>query len=116
MVTWTASWRTCTRRSSGIRLRASRTVATTAGSTRCRRNVFDPLHEEWWEEFSAEPEEFIDAGAHVLVLGRYVGRAKGTGRRLDVPYAHLWTLREGKAVCFRQFLDTRGWVEALATD
>jgi ketosteroid isomerase-like protein len=86
------------------------------GLDEVRRNVFDPLHEEWWEEFSADPEEFIDAGAHVIVLGRYVGRAKGTGRQLDVPYAHLWTLREGKAVCFRQFLDTRGWVEALAPD
>ncbi len=42
--------------------------------------------------------------------------AKRTGRRLDVPFVHVWTLRDGKAVRFRQFLDTAGWVEALGID
>ena len=78
-----------------------------------RRHVFDPLHDEWWEEFSADPDEFVDAGDTVVVIGRYRGVAKGTGRRLDAPYVHVWTLREGKAVRFRQFLDTQGWNEAL---
>ncbi len=78
-----------------------------------RRSVFDPLDAEWWDDFSAEPSEVVDAGEHVLVLGRYRGRAKATGRRLDVPFAHLWTLREGTAVRFRQFLDTAGWCQAL---
>ena len=78
-----------------------------------RRAVFDPLESEWWEEFAAEPAEFLDAGEHVLVLGRYRGRAKVTGRRLDVPFAHLWTFRGDEAVRFRQFLDTAGWRSAL---
>jgi ketosteroid isomerase-like protein len=60
------------------------------------------------------PEEFLDAGDEtVVVLGRYHGVAKGTERRLDVPFVHVWTLEAGKAVRFRQFLDTAGWVEAL---
>ncbi len=80
-----------------------------------RRSIFDPLDTEWWEEFSADPDEFLDAGDDVVVLGRYRGIAKGTGKRLDVPFVHAWRLREGKAVLFRQFLDTRGWVEALAS-
>jgi hypothetical protein len=83
------------------------------GLEEVRRNVFDPLDAEWWEEFSADPEEFLDAGNEVVVLGRYRGRAKGTGRVLDVPFVHVWTLRDGKAVRFRQFLDTAGWVDAL---
>jgi ketosteroid isomerase-like protein len=78
-----------------------------------RANIFDPLERDWWEEFSAEPEEFLDAGSDVVVLGRYRGVAKETGRTLDVPFVHVWTLRDDKAVRFRQFLDTRGWVEAL---
>src|SRR4029453_1079998 len=53
-----------------------------------RRNVFDPLHEAWWSEFSADPDEFVDAGDTIVVLGRYRGVAKHTGRRLDVPYVH----------------------------
>lgn len=84
------------------------------GLTAVRRNVFDPLDRDWWSEFTAEPEDFLDAGDEVVVLGRYRGVAKGTGKLLDVPFVHVWTMRDGKAVRFRQFLDTAGWVEALS--
>ena len=85
------------------------------GLDEVRRNVFDPLDRDWWQEFVVEPEEFLESGAQVVVLGRYRGVAKGTGRALDVPFVHVWTFRDGLAVRFRQFLDTAGWVEALAT-
>lgn len=84
------------------------------GLAEVRRNVFDPLDRDWWSEFSALPDEFLDAGAEVVVLGRYRGTARQTGKRLDVPFVHVWSLRAGKAWRFRQFLDTHGWVEALA--
>lgn len=78
-----------------------------------RRNIFEPLDAEWWSEFSADPDEFLAAGDEVVVIGRYRGLAKETGKRLDVPFVHVWTLQEERAVRFRQFLDTAGWVEAL---
>jgi ketosteroid isomerase-like protein len=84
------------------------------GLDEVRRNIFEPLDAEWWEEFSADPDEFLDAGDEVVVLGRYRGIAKRTGKRLDVPFVHVWTVDGDKAVRFRQFLDTRGWVEALS--
>ena len=84
------------------------------GLDEVRRAVFDPLDEEWWDEFNAVPDEYLDAAPEVVVLGRYLGRAKGTGKRLDVPFVHVWTWRDGKAVRFRQFLDTAGWVDALS--
>lgn len=83
------------------------------GLDEVRRAIFDPLDEEWWDEFAADAHEFLDAGPQVVVIGRYRGRAKGTGRRLDVPFVHVWTYEDGKAVRFRQFLDTAGWREAL---
>ncbi len=86
------------------------------GLAEVRRNVFDPLDRDWWSEFTAEPDEFLDAGDEIMVLGRYRGVAKETGKKLDVPFVHVWTLRDGKAVRFRQFLDTAGWVEALRVD
>ena len=86
------------------------------GLEEVRRNVFDPLDRDWWSEFTAEPDEFLDAGAEIMVLGRYRGVAKETGKKLDVPFVHVWTLQDGKAVRFRQFLDTAGWVEALRVD
>jgi len=63
-----------------------------------------------------ERSEFLDAGEEVVVLGRYRGAAKQTGKTLDVPFVHVWSLRDGKAWRFRQFLDTAGWVEALSDD
>jgi ketosteroid isomerase-like protein len=84
------------------------------GVDEVRRSIFDPLDEQWWDEFSAVPTEFLDAGGEVVVLGRYRGTAKGTGKQLDVPFVHVWTVRGEKAVRFRQFLDTAGWIEALA--
>ena len=86
------------------------------GLAEVRRNVFDPLDRDWWSEFTAEPDEFLDAGDEIMVLGRYRGVAKETGKKLDVPFVHVWTLQDGKAVRFRQFLDTAGWVEALRVD
>jgi hypothetical protein len=84
------------------------------GLDEVRRAIFEPLGEEWWEEFAADPEDFLDAGGEVVVLGRYRGRAKGTGKRLDVPFVHVWSFRGGRAWRFRQFLDTAGWNEALS--
>jgi len=83
------------------------------GVAEVRRNIFEPLDESWWDEFTADPDEFLDAGSEVVVLGRYRGVAKHTGKHLDVPFVHVWTVHEGKAVRFRQFLDTAGWVAAL---
>ena len=84
------------------------------GVDEVRRNIFDPLDEEWWSEFTATPEQFLDAGTEIVVIGRYRGVAKGTGKVLDVPFVHVWTVENEQAVRFRQFLDTAGWVEALS--
>jgi ketosteroid isomerase-like protein len=75
--------------------------------------IFDPLDRDWWDEFTAVPDEFLEAGNTVVVIGRYRGRAKGSGKELDVPFVHVWTLLDDKAVRFRQYLDTAGWVAAL---
>ena len=83
------------------------------GLDEVRTNIFDPLDEEWWDEFTAEPDEFLDAGSDVVVVGRYRGIAKVTRKHLDVPFVHIWTLEGDKAIRFRQYLDTAGWVEAL---
>lgn len=83
------------------------------GLAAVKANVFDPLAEDWWDEFTADPDEFVDAGSQVVVVGRYRGTAKATRKQLDVPFVHIWTLDGGKAIRFRQYLDTAGWVEAL---
>ena len=80
------------------------------GLDEVKRNIFDPLDEEWWDGFTAGPDEFLDAGDQVVVVGRYRATAKETGKQLDVPFVHIWTLDGTKAIQFRQYLDTAGWV------
>ncbi len=45
-----------------------------------RASVFDPLDAQWWEGFDATPTEMLGGDDHVVVIGRYTGRAKGSGR------------------------------------
>jgi uncharacterized protein len=64
--------------------------------------------------FRVEPEEFLDAGDQVIVLGHHRGPAEGDGRSFAIPFAHVWTLSDGWAVRFRAYFDTAKFVEALA--
>ena len=67
--------------------------------------VFARLGGEW-DGFAARPEDYLDAGDTVVVLGRYGGTYKATGRRLDAWMAHVWRIEDGRAVAFRQLVDT----------
>ena len=67
--------------------------------------VFMRLGSEW-DGFSAIPEEFIDAGNTIVVLGQYSGKYKATGKSFKADFAHVWKISEGKAVRFVQYVDT----------
>ena len=67
--------------------------------------VFMRLGTEW-EGFAAVPDEFIDGGDTVVVLGKYSGTYKATGKSFQANFAHVWKVREGKAVRFVQYVDT----------
>ena len=64
-------------------------------------------------EFHAfEPREFYDCGDKVFVLGRYDMTIKKTGRRAGSEWVHVFTLKDGKVVRFREFTDTARFAEA----
>ena len=65
---------------------------------------------EAWVELSLEPDRYVDLDTRVLVLAHF--HAKGRdGLEIDRPFAHLWTLREGRAVRLEAYADHQ---EALA--
>ena len=74
--------------------------------------VFMRLGTEW-DGYSAVPDEFIDAGDTVVVLGKYSGKYKATGKSFQANFAHVWNVREGKVFKFRQYTDTLKVQEAL---
>jgi uncharacterized protein len=67
--------------------------------------VFARLGGEW-DGFAAVPEEYLDAGDTVIVLGRYRGTWPATGRAMNAQMVHVWRVKDGKVVAFQQYTDT----------
>ena len=67
------------------------------------------------EDYRMVPEEFIDAGEdRVLVFSREGGRGRGSGAEvISQPTAHLWTIRNGKAVFLQSYWERADALEAV---
>ena len=76
------------------------------------RRDWEQTHEVL-EDFSIEVEETLDRGDDVIVFLRYRGRGSESGAEVEAQMAHLWTVRDGKAIRLRQFLDRGKALEAL---
>ena len=66
----------------------------------------DYPHEPTDAQIKSELDEFIDAGDTIVVLGKYSGKYKKTGKSFQANFAHVWKMREGKAAQFIQYVDT----------
>jgi ketosteroid isomerase-like protein len=75
--------------------------------------VFMRLGTEW-DGFSVSPEQWLNAGDHVVVLGTYSGKHKETGREVRAQFAHVWGVREGRVVRFQQYTDTKQFADVVA--
>ena len=81
------------------------------------------MFEEWWPKhaaifsaWQAVPDEILDAGDAITVLGRYVGRAAASGRSFEVPFAHIWRMRDGRIASLDQYCDTHLLRQALGEE
>jgi uncharacterized protein len=59
-------------------------------------------------------ERYIEAGDAVVVVGRTRGIVLATRRAFDVPIAHVWTVKDGRAARWEAYIDTPAMLEALA--
>jgi uncharacterized protein len=59
-------------------------------------------------------EEFIAAGDEVVALGRIQGKTRKAALPVDLPFAHVWTVRDGYLQRLRSFTDTARLAQALA--
>ena len=53
-----------------------------------------------------EPREAVAQGDKVISLGDYRWRVKETGREFASDFIHVFTVRKGKIVAFREHFDT----------
>ena len=57
-----------------------------------------------FDDFRSEPVELIEAGEDkVIAMTRISGRAKHSGVEIDMTYAALYTIRDGKIVRGREY-------------
>ena len=71
-----------------------------------REGVFDRIA-AGFERLEVEPDEMFEAdGERVVVLGHYHGQFRGASNDFRTQVAHIWTVRNGKAAKFQQYVDT----------
>jgi ketosteroid isomerase-like protein len=66
-----------------------------------------------FDEFHAIPQEYLESKDHVIVIGRYQGVSK-RDKKFDVPFSHIYEIKNNKILKFRQFTDTKTLQESLS--
>ena len=56
--------------------------------------------------FAETMRPFAVQDDRIVFSGRYVARVKSTGKRIDSPLVHLWTVRDGKVVRCHELTNT----------
>jgi ketosteroid isomerase-like protein len=69
---------------------------------------------EPFESISSQPDEFIEDGETVVVLGHTEARTKD-GNQVKVPFVHVWRMQDGKVKRGQLLTDTAAVLQALGT-
>jgi ketosteroid isomerase-like protein len=59
--------------------------------------------EEAFDQIRIEPLEFVDLGNQIVVVVSMAGRGRGSGAPVEMTFAQLWTVRDGKAVSLHDY-------------
>ena len=76
------------------------------GKAEVRSGIFERLTEGFDKLVVVADEIFECEDGKVVVLGYYHGKFRGRAEEFKAQVAHIWTIREGQAVKFQQYLDT----------
>ena len=60
------------------------------------------------------PESYIPAGESVVAIGRLRGRARKSGKPIDLAIVHVWKITQGRIVRFDAYIDTPAMQAALS--
>jgi ketosteroid isomerase-like protein len=66
-----------------------------------------------WDDYELTPEEFADAGDHVVATVRFRARGRGSGIEVDARLYDVFTLRHGQIVRMDQFTERSEALEAV---
>ena len=65
------------------------------------------------DQVTVQMQPFATEGDRVVAVGRYQAHVKRTGKRIDSPLVHLWTLRDGKVIRCLELTNTAAEAQAF---
>jgi ketosteroid isomerase-like protein len=68
--------------------------------------------EDSFDELRMEPLEMVDLGTRIVVVVSMRGQGHGSGAPVDMTFAQLWSLRDGKVVSLRDYATRAEAIEA----
>jgi ketosteroid isomerase-like protein len=68
-----------------------------------------------WDDFRAVLDDLVDGDERIVALGRFCGRPAATRRYVEIPFALVWTFRDGAAVRVDEHTDTALLLRALGS-
>jgi ketosteroid isomerase-like protein len=80
------------------------------------RTYITSTYEVWGADVRLEPTELIDLGDRLVVLADMPMRAQASGLPLSEKYACVATLRDGRLICQRDFLDQAEALKAVGLE
>jgi uncharacterized protein len=72
------------------------------------------LLQTYYQEIAFIPQEFVEAGDRVIVLGESRGKAKASGTSFQVAFVHALTFRDGKWTSYQHYTNTGVIAAALS--
>jgi ketosteroid isomerase-like protein len=66
-----------------------------------------------WDGLKVTPDEFVEDGDTVVVLGHTEGTGKETGQSVDSPFVHIYRFEDGKVKRIQILTDTLTGARAL---
>jgi uncharacterized protein len=75
------------------------------------RRDWEETH-ELFEDLTIEVEKTLDHGNTIVAFLKYRGRGRESGAEVEASMTHVWTIKDGKAVRLRQFLDRERALQA----
>jgi ketosteroid isomerase-like protein len=72
------------------------------------RDSFERFFRGWidsFDGFQVEPEQVVERGDKLIAVVHQSGRGRASGIRVDARLAHVWTVRDGRAVRWEAVAD-----------
>jgi len=59
-----------------------------------------------WDAYRIQAKEIVELGDLIVASGRVLARARGGGPKVELPFASVWTVRDGRVKKIESFSDT----------